>query len=81
MGIRVGGVVIDANDLYLLSEFWSRLLDREMTRRPGPREPLAGLARPRRQRVLHLRLLTIPHPTGVILLLVSTPGARSRLGD
>ncbi|MBX6386262.1 MAG: VOC family protein, partial [Microbispora sp.] len=33
MGIRLGGVVIDANDLDGLAAFWSRLLERDITRR------------------------------------------------
>ncbi|WP_226873834.1 VOC family protein [Microbispora sitophila] len=33
MSIRLGGVVIDANDLDGLAGFWSRLLERDITRR------------------------------------------------
>jgi predicted enzyme related to lactoylglutathione lyase len=33
MGIRINGIVIDANDLDLLAEFWSRLLGLAITRR------------------------------------------------
>ncbi|MFF4124716.1 VOC family protein [Microbispora rosea] len=33
MSIRLGGVVIDANDLDGLAAFWSRLLERDITRR------------------------------------------------
>ncbi|WP_255954487.1 VOC family protein [Streptomyces odontomachi] len=31
--MRINGIVIDANDLDLLAEFWSRLLDLDITRR------------------------------------------------
>jgi hypothetical protein len=33
MVIRLGGIVIDANDLDLLARFWSGLLDLQITRR------------------------------------------------
>lgn len=33
MGIQVHGIVIDATDLDLLTDFWSRLLDLDITRR------------------------------------------------
>jgi predicted enzyme related to lactoylglutathione lyase len=32
MGIRLGGIVVDATDLHRLARFWSRLLDLEITR-------------------------------------------------
>jgi hypothetical protein len=33
MGIRLNGIVLDANDLDLLTRFWSGLLELEITRR------------------------------------------------
>ncbi|WP_067812779.1 VOC family protein [Actinomadura kijaniata] len=53
MGIRLGGVVIDATDLDLLTGFWSRLLDLEITRREegwvslGPRLALQKVPEPK----------------------------------
>ena len=53
MGIRVNGVVIDAIDIELLADFWSRLLDLQVTRREddwislGPRLALQRVPEPR----------------------------------
>jgi Glyoxalase-like domain len=53
MGIRVNGVVIDANDIELLAHFWSRLLDLQITRREddwinlGPHHALQRVPEPR----------------------------------
>jgi predicted enzyme related to lactoylglutathione lyase len=53
MGIRLGGIVIDANDLDLLARFWSGLLGLEITRREdrwislGPDLALQSVPEPR----------------------------------
>ncbi len=65
MSIRVGGVVIDANDLDGLAGFWSRLLERDITRREddwislGPDLALQRVTEPKtvKNRV-HLDLVT-----------------------
>ncbi|MEU7886757.1 VOC family protein [Microbispora bryophytorum] len=65
MSIRVGGVVIDVNDLDGLAAFWSRLLERDITRREddwislGPDLALQRVSEPKtaKNRV-HLDLVT-----------------------
>ncbi|MGI5157898.1 VOC family protein [Microbispora sp. CA-102843] len=65
MSIRLGGVVIDANDLDGLAGFWSRLLERGITRREddwislGPDLALQRVPEPKTAKNrIHLDLVT-----------------------
>ncbi|WP_169982666.1 VOC family protein [Microbispora sp. H10836] len=72
MNIRLGGVVIDANDLDELADFWSRLLERDVTRREndwvslGPDLALQRVPEPRTAKNrIHLDLVTDDFPGAV----------------
>jgi hypothetical protein len=77
VGVRLHGVVIDATDLDLLTDFWSRLLDLEVTRREPDWVSLGP----------HLALQRVPEPKSaknrVHLDLVADdfPAAAARAAD
>ena len=55
MGVRINGIVIDATDLDRLADFWSRLLDLEITRREADWISLGP----------HLAIQRVPEPKSV----------------
>jgi len=73
-GIRVNGIVIDANELDRIAEFWSRLLDLPITRREanwislGPHLAIQRVPEPKivKNRV-HLDLVPDDFPAAVAL--------------